>query len=58
MYGGGMGNGGNGGPSTTLLSPYLKFGCVSARQMHATLLASYARTKALPNGKHTGPPTR
>lgn len=58
IYGGGMGNGGNGGPATTLLSPYLKFGCVSARKMHETLQESYARTLAAEGKeKPKSPPT-
>lgn len=43
---------GRGGPSTTALSPYLKFGCVSARAMHARLAAALASHK----GTKTGPP--
>jgi cryptochrome len=39
-------------PATTVLSPYLKFGCLSARTFHAQLLAIYAERK----GKHTEPP--
>lgn len=39
-------------PATTVLSPYLKFGCLSPRLFHAKLLAIY-REKA---GKHTQPP--
>lgn len=38
-------------PATTVLSPYLKFGCVSARTFHARLLAVYAAHKG-----HSQPP--
>ena len=38
--------------STTCLSPYLKFGCLSARTLHQRLAAVYA---AAP--KHSQPPT-
>ncbi|PNH10276.1 (6-4)DNA photolyase [Tetrabaena socialis] len=38
-------------PATTVLSPYLKFGCLSARLFHARLLAVYREHKA-----HTQPP--
>ena len=43
---------GAGGPSTTALSPYLKFGCVSARTVHARVAAVIAGTK----GTKTAPP--
>ena len=39
-------------PSTTALSPYLKFGCVSSRLFAAKLRAVYAAAK----GKHSAPP--
>jgi hypothetical protein len=42
----GPGNQGNGGPSTTLLSPYMKFGCVSARTVHEALVAAVASAKS------------
>lgn len=32
-------------PSTTVLSPYLKFGCVSAREVHARVQESLARAR-------------
>ena len=32
-------------PSTTVLSPYLKFGCVSAREVHARVQESLARSR-------------
>jgi hypothetical protein len=35
-------------PSTTVLSPYLKFGCLSARLFHSRLLATY---RSLPPAK-------
>ena len=38
-------------PSTTVLSPYLKFGCVSARAFYFKLLEAYAK-----HGKHAEPP--
>lgn len=38
-------------PATTVLSPYLKFGCLSARLFHAKLLEVYGRKK-----NHTKPP--
>lgn len=38
-------------PATTVLSPYLKFGCLSARLFHAKLLQIYREKK-----KHTEPP--
>ncbi|KAL2623440.1 hypothetical protein R1flu_003645 [Riccia fluitans] len=38
-------------PATTCLSPYFKFGCVSARLFYSRLLAVYAESK-----KHTQPP--
>lgn len=44
------------GPSTTVLSPYLKFGCLSARLFHAKLQEAYARVKRK-GGTHTKPPT-
>ncbi|GAX79468.1 hypothetical protein CEUSTIGMA_g6909.t1 [Chlamydomonas eustigma] len=37
-------------PATTVLSPYLKFGCLSARLFHAELLKVYKQKK------HTEPP--
>eukprot|EP00163_Fabomonas_tropica_P030409 TRINITY_DN6841_c0_g1_i2.p1 TRINITY_DN6841_c0_g1~~TRINITY_DN6841_c0_g1_i2.p1 ORF type:complete len:582 (-),score=85.12 TRINITY_DN6841_c0_g1_i2:1075-2820(-) len=40
-------------PSTTSLSPYLKFGCLSPRTFYHELQAAYSRMK----GKHTQPPT-
>ncbi|EFN51376.1 hypothetical protein CHLNCDRAFT_7260, partial [Chlorella variabilis] len=39
-------------PSTTVLSPYLKFGCLSPRLFHAKLQQIYAER----NGMHTQPP--
>jgi cryptochrome len=39
-------------PATTVLSPYLKFGCLSPRLFHSQLVAIYAEKK----GKHTVPP--
>lgn len=39
------------GPSTTVLSPYLKFGCVSIRLLHREITAIYSRRKG-----HTQPP--
>ena len=42
---------GEGTRSTTLLSPYLKFGCLSARLLHERLSATCARQKA-----HSLPP--
>lgn len=39
-------------PATTVLSPYLKFGCLSARLFHSRLLDIYARCK----GQYTKPP--
>lgn len=39
-------------PATTVLSPYLKFGCLSPRLFHAKLQQIYAEK----NGKHTQPP--
>ena len=39
-------------PSTTALSPYLKFGCVSSRLFAAKLRAVYSAAK----GKHSAPP--
>ncbi|KAI3439135.1 hypothetical protein D9Q98_001543 [Chlorella vulgaris] len=39
-------------PATTVLSPYLKFGCLSPRLFHAKLLQIYAEV----SGKHTQPP--
>lgn len=39
-------------PATTVLSPYLKFGCLSPRLFHAKLLNIYKEKK----GKHTQPP--
>ena len=39
-------------PATTVLSPYLKFGCLSPRLFHAKLLSIYKEKK----GKHTLPP--
>jgi len=47
----GGGAGGGGGPSTTALSPYLKFGCVSARAVHArvgAVLRAYKGAKTVP----------
>ena len=38
--------------STTVLSPYLKFGCLSARHFWVELRKVYAK-----GGKHTQPPT-
>ncbi|KAI8905365.1 FAD binding domain of DNA photolyase-domain-containing protein [Powellomyces hirtus] len=38
--------------STTVLSPYLKFGCLSARLFRDRLLATYAKH----TGRHTHPP--
>lgn len=40
------------GPSTTVLSPYLQYGCLSARLFHQRLLSIYRRAK----GKHSQPP--
>jgi cryptochrome len=39
-------------PATTVLSPYLKFGCLSPRLFHAKLQSIYKEKK----GKHTQPP--
>jgi cryptochrome len=39
-------------PATTILSPYLKFGCLSPRLFHSRLLHVYKEKK----GKHTQPP--
>ncbi|KAL4418944.1 hypothetical protein ABPG77_009124 [Micractinium sp. CCAP 211/92] len=39
-------------PATTVLSPYLKFGCLSPRLFHAKLQQIYAEK----SGKHTQPP--
>ncbi|GLC76277.1 hypothetical protein PLESTF_001761600 [Pleodorina starrii] len=39
-------------PATTVLSPHLKFGCLSPRLFHARLLAVYRQHK----GAHTQPP--
>ena len=39
-------------PATTVLSPYLTFGCLSARLFHQRLVAVYREAK----GKHTVPP--
>ncbi|XP_024361048.1 (6-4)DNA photolyase isoform X2 [Physcomitrium patens] len=38
-------------PATTVLSPYLKFGCLSCRLFHQRLLAVYSQNK-----KHSSPP--
>lgn len=38
-------------PATTVLSPYLKFGCLSARLFHSQLMQIYSGAK-----KHTEPP--
>jgi len=38
-------------PATTVLSPYLKFGCLSVRLFHAQLVEIYSGAK-----KHTAPP--
>lgn len=38
-------------PATTVLSPHLKFGCLSARLFHSRLLAVYAQHKG-----HSQPP--
>ena len=38
-------------PATTVLSPYLKFGCLSARRFHTELMAVYKSSKS-----HTSPP--
>lgn len=38
-------------PATTVLSPYLKFGCLSPRLFHSRLLEIYAGAKS-----HTQPP--
>ena len=40
-----------GEPPTTLLSPYVAFGCVSVRTFHAELSRVYAK------GAHAQPPT-
>jgi cryptochrome len=40
-------------PSTTVLSPYLKFGCLSPRTMYWRVQAAYKRHK----GSHSKPPT-
>jgi len=39
--------------STTALSPYLKFGCLSVRRLHAEIAAAYRRH----GGAHSAPPT-
>lgn len=39
-------------PATTVLSPYLKFGCLSPRLFHSRLLALYRAAK----GAHSKPP--
>jgi deoxyribodipyrimidine photolyase len=39
-------------PATTVLSPYLKFGCLSPRLFHSRLLALYRASK----GTHSKPP--
>lgn len=39
-------------PATTVLSPYLKFGCLSPRLFHARLLQLYRASK----GAHSKPP--
>ncbi|KAI7839651.1 hypothetical protein COHA_006460 [Chlorella ohadii] len=39
-------------PATTVLSPYLKFGCLSPRMFHAKLQQIYSER----SGKHTQPP--
>lgn len=39
-------------PATTVLSPYLKFGCLSSRLLHAKIVSVYKEKK----GKHTLPP--
>ena len=38
-------------PATTVLSPYLKFGCLSARRFYSELITIYKASK-----KHTSPP--
>jgi cryptochrome len=38
-------------PATTVLSPYLKFGCLSARLFHSRLLQVYREKEG-----HTKPP--
>ena len=38
-------------PATTVLSPYMKFGCVSARLFYVRILEAYATDKS-----HTVPP--
>jgi cryptochrome len=40
-------------PSTTVLSPYLKFGCISPRLFYHALETIYKEA----NGKHSQPPT-
>jgi cryptochrome len=39
-------------PATTVLSPYLKFGCLSPRLFHSRLVALYRAAK----GAHSKPP--
>lgn len=39
-------------PATTVLSPYLKFGCLSPRLFHSRLLGLYRASK----GAHSKPP--
>jgi len=39
-------------PATTVLSPYLKFGCLSPRLFHSRLLLLYRAAK----GQHSKPP--
>lgn len=39
-------------PATTVLSPYLKFGCLSPRLFHSRLLAVYKAAR----GQHSKPP--
>lgn len=39
-------------PATTVLSPYLKFGCLSPRLFHSRLVALYRASK----GTHSKPP--
>ena len=43
-------------PSTTVLSPHLKFGCVSSRRLYHEILGVYSEVRK-GGGKHTQPPT-
>lgn len=43
-------------PATTCLSPYLKFGCLSAAQFYAELQKTYEETKRATKRSPTQPP--